>query len=367
MAMNAFEIVDLLLEADQPSASARTGVYVFGPDLPKKGYNTPSIETAIEEFRRYGIISKETRDSADMLDQLVNMGYTFFLKKRPGDVEVIGPVPAQTTPEGQERAAQYLGLDRHQKVQYRRTQGGNSQEMNVDYVLYGSKELEQQEKQKREVQTKELGKIDPKAEGFKAPAHGVGYKEQDMMPLDAPLQVGFTFDPQQKDGIHVVEVHPSGPAAQAGLQAGDVITQTGKYARRDGKPPKAYTLQEPPYLEYVLRTADPRYPIPFRVFRGDGEYWLPILATERQQQPQGEVIPASEVQAATGQAAPAPAPPEQTRPQAKPPGRAKQMIMNLRQPKAGPRQRRLPLKYAPNEPAPARETGNPPANVSSVT
>lgn len=350
--MNAFEIVDLLLEADQYNS----GVYVFGPEMPVEGYAAPSVEKAIENFRRYGLIDPQTRDDAGLMDQLVSAGYTFFLKKHPGEVEVIGKVPVRTTPEGQEQASQYLGLERHTKVQYRSNPRGNSREMDVDYVLYGSKEMEQQRKEKRSVRTQQLGKIDPEEEGFKAPATGVGYKEtQDMMPLDAPLQVGFTFDQQQEDGIHVVEVHPSGPAAQAGLQAGDVITQTGKYARRDGQPPKAYTLEKPAYLEYVLRTADPRYPIPFRVIRGDGEYWLPILATERQQQEQGTVIPAADVQASGA-----------PKPQAKP-SKAKQMILGLRQPKSGPTQRRLPLKYPPNEPSPARETGNPPANVSSLT
>lgn len=366
MAMNAFEIVDLLLEADQYNS----GVYIFGPDLPVNGYPAPSVEKAIENFRRYGLIDPQTRDAVELMDQLVGMGYTFFFKKYPGEVEVVGKVPVRTTPEGQERASQYLGLERHTKVQYRSSTQGNSQQMDVDYVLFGSKELEQQRKEqeqqrkeKRSVQTRELGKIDPKEEGFKAPPTGVGYKEpEDMMPLDAPLQVGFTFDPQQKDGIHVVEVHPSGPAAQAGVQAGDVILQAGKYARKDGKPPKSYMLSQPLHLEYVLRTADPRYAIPFRVIRGDAEYWLPILPTERQKYQSSDIhIPAAEVQ---GRFSRGSAPASQAYPA---PKKAKQRILGLRQPKAGPTQRRLPLKYPPNEPSPARETGNPPANVSSLT
>lgn len=358
--MNAFEIVDLLLEADQYNS----GVYIFGPEMPTEGYAAPSVEKAIENFRRYGLIDPQTRDDAGLMDQLVDAGYTFFLKKHPGEVEVVGKVPVRTTPEGQEQASQYLGLERHTKVQYRSRPTGNSQEMDVDYVLYGSKELEQQRKEKRSVRTQQLGKIDPEEEGFKAPPTGVGYSEpQDMMPLDAPLQVGFTFDPQQKDGIHVVEVHPSGPAAQAGVQAGDVILQAGKYARRDGKPPKAYMLEQPLHLEYVLRTADPRYAIPFRVVRGDAEHWLPILPTERQKAQSSDIhVPAAEIQAAGAEE------PQPKRSQAYPaPKRAKQMILGLRQPKKGPTQRRLPLKYPPNEPSPARETGNPPANVSSLT
>jgi hypothetical protein len=260
----------------------------------------------------------------------------------------------------------FLGLDKHNKVQYRTTSRGNSQQMSADYVLFGSKEIEQQEKAKREVPSKEFGRIDPEEEGFKTPAHPAGYKEpQEMMPLDAPAEIGVTIDMDATDGIHVREVHPGSPAAQAGVQAGDILVATGKFARRDQKEPKAYGLETPKHFEFIMRIADLTYPVPFRVIRGDGDMWIPIQPMPRKTQPQGEVIPAAEVQAATGQAE-APAP-ESTRSQGSPPRRAKQMIMNLRQPKAGPRQRRLPLKYAPNEPAPARETGNPPANVSSVT
>ena len=138
--MTAFEIVDLLLEADQYNS----GVYIFGPEMPVEGYAASSVEKAIEAFRRRGLIDPQTRDDAGLMDQLVGAGYTFLLKKHPGEVEVVGKVPVQTTPEGQEQAAQYLGLERHAKVQYRSSIRGNSQEMDAAYVLHGSKELEQE-------------------------------------------------------------------------------------------------------------------------------------------------------------------------------------------------------------------------------
>lgn len=377
MTMNAFEIVGLLLEADQPSHSGGqvsagdpTGVYVFGPELPKEGYAVPDIETAVQDFRRYGIIPQD-EDSATMLDELVNLGYAFLLKKSPDEVEVISQaLPVQTTPEGAERASQFLGLERKSRVQYRKTPRSSSKQLDVDYVLHGSKEMAQRQKEQRSVQTKQLGTIDPEEEGFQAPAHGVGYKDpQEMMPLDAPAEIGVTFAMDAKDGIHVQEVHPQGPAAQAGVRAGDVIVAAGKFARRDQKEPKAYTLATPKHLEFILRIADLAYPVPFRVIRGDGEMWIPVQPQPRKTPQQTEVIPAAEVQASAGSRKNSEtAPPEQTRSQPSPPaGRAKQMIMNIRQPQKGPRQRRLPLKYAPNEPSPARETGNPPANVSSLS
>jgi len=385
--VNAREIVNLLLEADLPSAGDSTGVYVFGPGLPKEGYSTPSVETAVEEFRKYGLIDPNTRDDVGLMGDLVGQGYTFFLKKAPGDIEVIGAVPARTTPEGQDRAAQYLGLENHERVQYRRTPTSTPTSLSVDQVLYGSKEAEAKEqetkeraaqkreataKKKRSTFSKYFGYIDPEEEGWQSPETGVGYQQgEEMMPLNAPVEIGMTFDRGSEDGIHVEEVHPAGPAAQAGLQAGDVIVQVGKFARNDGKEPKAYAIENPRHLEYVLKVADPQYPIPFRVIRGDGEYWMPILPNQKAApKEQGIHVPAAELQA-QGQPQPAPAQAgEPTKPQGYPapkPGRAKQMVLGLRGTKPKNPQRRLPLKYPPNAPTPSRETGNPPANVSSVT
>lgn len=355
--MNAFEIVDLLLEAD----NFNSAIYVFGPDLPVTGYAALSVENAIERFKYYGIVDPAAKNDAETMNQLVKAGYTFLIKKYPGEIAAIGKVPVKTTEEGEELASKFLGLDRHTTVQYRRTPDSTSRELDADYVLYGSKEVEKERKEKRAVQTKGFGAIDPKAEGFDLPATGEGYKDpEDMMPLNAPLELGLTFDRQQKDGIHVLEVHRGGPAAQAGIRAGDVILQAASYTRNDGKPAKSYMLELPAHLEYVLRTADPRYAIPFRVIRGDGEYWLPVLAKEKSASAPAAASPtisAAEARAATGE----------TSKGAYPAPRAKQMPLGLRQPKTGTTQRRLPLKYAPNQPRPARETGNPPANVSALT
>lgn len=359
--MNAHEIVNLLLEADQPnadpSAGDRSGVYVFGPGLPDEGYSTPSVEKAIEEFRRFGIIPAEAKDSVTMMNSLVGMGYTFLLKKEPGQVEVIGKVPVRTTPDGAERAKQYLGLEDEQIVQYRTRPDGTSQQIDVKQVLTGSKELADKRKEERTVQTQQLGAIDPEKEKFKGPKHGVGYADPgEMMPLNAPAEIGVTIDMNQKDGIYVREVHPSSPAAQAGLQAGDVIVQAGKFARRDQKEPKAYALQTPNHFEYVMRIADLNYPVPFRVIRGDAEHWIPVQPILRKQKQSGPEMQITGAEAKAQQQV------QQPQAQASP---AKQMVLGLRQQRKKDPQRRLPLK--PNQPTPARETGNPPANVSSLT
>lgn len=112
-----------------------TGVYVFGPHLPPHGYCTPSVETAIEEFRRFGLISPQTHDYAEMLNELVGMGYTFFHKKASGNIEVVGKIPPQTTVEGQQRAAKYLGLEKHERVQYRSTPTATPTQTTVELVL----------------------------------------------------------------------------------------------------------------------------------------------------------------------------------------------------------------------------------------
>lgn len=302
--MNAFELVNALLEADdQMSAAAKTGVYVFGPALPEQGFNAPDVETVINNFIRSNIVPP-TANNQNVFDALVRMGYTFFIKKDPGHVEVIGPIPAKTTPEGQERAAQYLGLDDKDQVQYRRTPTSASKPMLVDYVLYGSKEMERE------------------AEGRSAkpakPARVTG--GEDFQPLGAPAYLGIVYDQGSQQGIVLREIIPGGPAAQAGLRAGEVIVQ-GRYISKQGKPVGPYYVYTPDHLSKLLTRADIQYPIQLRVVRGHGGMeWIPVLATPNQQ--------------------------------SKP---------------AAPQRRAAQKFFRPNEPTPARETGNQPPNVSSLT
>ncbi len=355
--MNAFELVDLLLEADQMSAGSRTGVYAFGPELPDKGYNAPDFDVLIQNFKRYGIIPKDS-DGAQMLDDLTRVGYTFFLKKDPGNVEVIGPIPARTTPDGQKRAAQYLGLEKKAKVQYRTTPTASPQEMMVDYVLFGSKDLErdQQEKQKaakekRSIQTKELGAIDPEEQKFQAPAHPLGYSgNEEFQQLNAPAYLGVVYDQSSKQGIVLREIVPGGPAAQAGLLAGEVIVQA-KYVPK--KRTEVSLWQGPFYvynvnhLEKLLTRADIKWPVQMRVVRGHGDMeWVPVMLTAK-------------------------APQSQNGPEMHIPGQEVQADADFKKYAASKsdalQQSTARQLFRPNEPSPARETGNNPANVSSLS
>lgn len=306
--MNARDLVSLLLEADQGSVNDRTGVYIVGPKLPNEGYVVPSMEEAIKEFERLGIIRQGVTNVEGVMDYLVNAGYTFFLKKAPGDIEVIGRVPAETTSEGQKRAAQYLGLDRQQQVQHRAAMTATPKGMSVDAVLFGSKELERQQREREKPAQREK------------PAAGKG--RWDFTTLSAPLEIGFVYSDTEQ-GLRIMEVIPGGPAAQAGLLAGDLIVQVREFKARDSDELVGpYYVYNAKHLQYVLRKADPNYLIPFRVYRGDQPINVPIKPEPKKQE---------------AQAAPAE------------PVRPTQQLTR------------------PNERTPASQTGNQPANVSSIT
>lgn len=305
--MNAREIVGLLLEADM-SAGDRSGVYIFGPGLPADGYVAKSVDEAIVHLRKTNIIPKDTPDDVRMVDRLVDSGYSFLIKHHPGNIEVISKnVPVQTTPEGADKATSFLGLDQHEAVAYRKHTTDSPTQLNVDQVLYGAKSLEQPQGAQKPATKK------PKKK-----------KVEDFTPINAPVTLGITFDMGSKKGVIVREVHPGGPAAQSGLQAGDTIIQTGEFVSGDGQQVGPFHVYNQKHLAYVLRTADPKYAIPFKVIRGDRALWLPM-------QPQQKQAPE--------------APPAQPTPQPAQP----------------------PQNFQPNDPEPTRETGNLPNNVSSLT
>jgi hypothetical protein len=293
-----------------------------------------------------------------MLDELTKVGYTFFLKKDPGNVEVIGPIPAKTTPDGQKRAAQYLGLEKKTKVQYRSTPTASPQEMLVDYVLFASKDLEHDQrdqqkaaKEKRSVQTRQLGSIDPEEEKFKAPAHPLGYSgKEEFVELGAPAYLGVAYDQSSKQGIVLREVIPGGPAAQAGLLAGEVIVQA-KYVPKNQAEIKIwkgpYYVYNVNHLEKLLTRADTQWPVQLRVVRGHGDMeWVPVKLTAKS--PNSRQGPEMHI------------PGEEAQADADFKKYAASKASALQQSTA----RQL---FRPNEPSPARETGNNRANVSSIT
>ena len=317
--MNACEIVSLLLEADV-SGGDRTGVYIFGPKLPKAGFMAKDIEQAVEHFRQIGVIPQGTPNNTAMVDQLVNNGYVFIIKHDPGNVEVIGNrVPVTTTPEGVEQVQMLMGLQPESVVAIRKHTKDSIKTEMFGQVLHGVEDVPQAQT-KAVVQPRTAAQAQPKTRT---------QPDQDFTPITAPVSLGFTFDMGSKEGVIIKEVHPAGPAAQAGLQAGDVIVQTSEFVTHEGETAGPYYVYNQKHLEYVLRKADPQYAIPFRIVRGDREVWLPILP-EQKQPKQARVQP----------------PPERV--------------------KSPPAQSAV-ARTVPNEPSPARQTGNQPPNVSSLT
>lgn len=309
--MNAREIVGLLLEADL-SAGDRTGVYIFGPGLPPEGFASVGVDEAIKHLRQTGGIPKETPDDVRMVDHLVDKGYSFLIKHHPGNIEIISRrLPVQTTPEGADKAAVFLGLEHHENVAYRKHTTDSPAQLPVDKVLYGAKSLEQPQAQ---------GQPSPKQK--KAPRK----KVEDFTPLNAPVTLGITFDMGSKQGVIVREVHPGGPAALAGLQAGDTIVQSGEFVSHGGQQIGPFHVYNQKHLAYVLRNADPKYAVPFKIIRGDRAVWLPMQPTVKKE----------------------PQPPQtraEVQPEAQPPAQ----------------------DFQPNDPTPTRETGWLPPNTSSLT
>lgn len=334
--MNAHEIVSLLLEADEASGGDRTGVYIFGPKLPKKGHAARDMPQALIHLRHLKVIPPDMRDSTKMLDSLVSQGYTFVIKHDPKNIEVIGrQVPVVTTPEGLEFVLQFMGLEKDSIVAYRKSTLAGKSEMSVAKLFYGEKEepAEGQPKPTSKQQAVAAREQEVQAGLSEFPETGAGYRG-DFMPITAPVSLGFTFDLDSKEGVIIREVHPGGPAAQAGLQAGDVIVQTGEFVTKDGETVGPYYVYNQKHLEYVLRKLDPTYPIVFRVIRGDKELWLPIQAQMKQPQQQQ---------------------------QARQTSMSRKLFANEKR----PRQRRL--NFRPNELEQTRQTGNQPPNVSSLT
>lgn len=365
--MKAHRIVDLLLEA--PNRQGKI-VYIFGPELPEEGYCATDLVSVMKQMQGWGIVPKEQAKGSQQITQLVKRGYTFLIKRAPGDVEVIGKVPVETTDDGKERAFIYLGLQNHAAVAHRANWNTPIKRLDVESVIVGlsDEELDPYQGTKpggaasagapagaaptgapgatpatpagaptgtagaaqpgkptaapASKQAKQAGQVGAslKKEGY--PPTGTGYSG-DMMPINAPVEIGLTFDLSSKEGIIASEVHPGGPAAQAGLQAGDIIVQTGKFVTMNGDQLGPFYVHTLKHLEYVLRKADPSYPIPFRIVRGDQEHWLPIQPTAKKEQ-RGP----SDVQKMTGS---------------------------------------QPVKHKhfdmPNEPTPASETGNPSSSV----
>lgn len=261
--MNARRIVDRLLEADvapttEPTIS-RTGVYIFGPGLPDIGYNAKDLAQALDDLESTeSIPAGSAGNPKAALRSLVQRGFTFFIKNNENDIAVIGKVPAETSTTGQNRAMQFLGLKRGDVVAHQDTPDSAAEELKVDYALFGSRDLERRSKERQapDQQNKGNGNVT-------------------VSPV--PVSVGFQFKMSSSTGIEILEVVPGGPAAQAGLHAGDKITGVYAYQRIDGIVQQKQEIKNVEDLNAVLRSTSGGYPIPFRVLRGTQEITVPIL------------------------------------------------------------------------------------------
>jgi hypothetical protein len=238
----AHAIVDVLLEASQPSAGDAKGVYVFGRGLPASGYPAPTFEKLIEQFREYGFIDANVKDSANLMSQLVKTGYTFIFKRSQNDIEVIGRIPVETS--AAKYVEQYLGMEDKTVVQYRRDVFATPTKMSAEKIF--SKE-----------------------------------ESQGMKPLNSSTRIGIGYE-TAKEGIKIVEVHQNGPAAQAGLKAGMILT----YAWIDfgqGHGSDWYKLTSEESLAVVLSAAQPGKPLMLKILVGGTYQNFPVIPVANQQ------------------------------------------------------------------------------------
>jgi len=247
MGKRALQIVDALLET---SAGYGSGVYVFGPTIDAGGRAFTDQATAIHSL-------------GGNPEALIEHGYSFFVKKSPGDVLVISKaLPIRTSSEGERRAVAFLGLDKHHSVAYRPTfEGTTTKSINAGALLVGSRTIKE-------------SKLDlMEAPMAQSPFAG-------GQPGGASLggaSLGITFDKgQSKDGVYVAAVHPNGAAARSGIQAADRIVGVAKHASKGGEQIGPFRISNANDLSSVLSQAESKYPIVFFVQRGPNQVRIPV-------------------------------------------------------------------------------------------
>ena len=388
--MNAVALTNLLLEDDPPSPASRTGVYIFGPRLPNGGFPAENLDVAMQQLEHAGFLPPETLkkySALSVMNSLIRSGYTFVTKTDNKDVQVIGRLPIRVPEEEKDAALHYLGLDKKTVISYQAHPTDNKRMLNADQVLYGTRETEpEQNKQAEpaaqkqaepaaqkqvEVSTVVKGlkyikkgsdwfRVRPDGSLFLVPASksNVDTLEKSLAkasdpqaqadaedmgtPLDAdPAQsqqrsIGIDFDDSAGDGLTVVNARPGEPAALAGVQAGDKFVGVLPFTDAKGKKRPGYLIHKRLHIYNVIQAARAGQMLTFKVQRGDRVLTMPMKPRELNQlQP-----PRTDVEQATGQVAPR---------------------------RERREQWRQSWKGQPNEPVQSRQSGNLPANVSSLT
>lgn len=252
MGKRALQIVDALLET---SAGYGSGVYVFGPTIDESGRAFTDQATAIQSL-------------GGNPEALIEHGYSFFVKKSPGDVLVISKtLPIRTSSEGEKRAVAFLGLDKHHSVAYRPTfEGTTTKSINAGALLAASRTVSTQEMLDL---WDEMSKWDlmeaPMAQSPFAGGQPAG------------TSLGITYDKgQSKNGVYVSAIHPNGAAARSGIQAADRIVGVAKHASKGGEQIGPFRISNANDLSSVLSQAESKYPIVFFVQRGPNQVRIPV-------------------------------------------------------------------------------------------
>ncbi len=95
-----------------------------------------------------------------------------------------------------------------------------------------------------------------------------GWLGVQIQPLSEDLAKSFGLE--STDGVLVADVMAGGPAAEAGLQAGDVVTQVGHRH-----------VSTPAEMMREIAEADPGARVQISVMRGGSESWFPVTLGER--------------------------------------------------------------------------------------
>ena len=317
--MNARSLVNLMLEADQMSASNRTGVYIFGQGMPPGGFHAVDLLDAFAKMEKTGFLRKGASKERGVVDWLVSTGHTFLIKVDPQNIEVIGPVPVNLTPEEQENVEYFLGMGAHDRVMHKASQFDAGKPLDVAAVLRSSKQKEQaQDTEKEPSKSARSAELAQLAKGLKAPPAA----KKKPIPK---VMIGIKINDNNPDIFCAEEPAAGTPAARAGFKKGDMIVGVGRFTDEEGNARGPYHFDEKTGVEdfyRVLCLAGTETVLPFQVWRGDVKTTIMVQPVAK---------PVRVAPAAAGQA-----------PAAKP-------------------------AMQPNAPEPTRQTGNQPANVSSLT
>ena len=320
--------------------------------------------------------------------EMMQKGYSFVTQKNPGDIGVYSLKPKIGTMErGTELIAQTFGIDPETKVNFSSESGAPGKPIPLKDVLRerpmlnktGAPEPERQNPVKAvgvasqpADQPQDMLQPDPEREAYVQSLQGKPAIRN--APLDFGMEVDITTYSRGGGGALVSHVIPGGPAAQAGLRAGDRITKVSFETSAGSWGP--YAVRNLDDFKRLRSFMEPNYNVGIKYIRGGHEYPTGIRFQDIEPTP-----------AKAGAQRPARAPvdnPFQRAAQAMEQDKAdlpsltvgelaqyhqltaKQIVAILN--RIGARAKDyIPTADQPNERDPASVTGNQPANPSALT